>query len=97
MKATRQQIGFLQTAAAFSLGAAAGTLATLLYAPASGTVIRKRIALKARKLQRTMARRLGQAQRVLAKRADHVREAATEWIAERVPHGNGVRVRAHHA
>ena len=95
--ASRQRRELLQGAAAFTAGAAAGSLATLLYAPASGAVTRKRIALRARKFQRNVTRQIGQAQRVLAKKVGHVREAATEWIAERVPHGNGIRARAHHA
>ncbi len=95
--ASRQRKELLQGSAAFVLGAAAGSLATLLYAPASGVVTRRRIALRARKFQRHVTRQFGQAQRVLAKKAGHVREAATEWIAERVPHGNGIRARAHHA
>ena len=89
MKEIRRRGGALRTAFAFTLGAAAGSIAALLYAPASGKVTRKRIALKVQGLQRTAARRIGQTQRVLAAKAADVREAATEWIAEHVPHRNG--------
>ena len=92
-----RQLGLIQTGAAFVLGAAAGALTTLLYAPASGVVTRKRIAMKARKFQRTVVRRLGKTQRLLTTKAERMRNAASEWIAERVPHGNGLRSRAHHA
>ena len=74
---------------AFAVGATVGSVAALLYAPASGQVTRKRLAMKARTLQRAALRRLGQTQRELATRAERVREAATEWITEHVPHGNG--------
>ena len=89
MRGIRKRGGVLRTAAAFSLGATAGSVIALLYAPASGKVTRRRLALKARMLQRRVSRRIGETQRVLANRAERVREAATEWIAEHVPHGNG--------
>ena len=71
------------------LGAAVGSIVTLLYAPASGEVTRRRLGRKARELQRTAIRRLSQTQRVLARKAENVREAAGEWITEHIPHGNG--------
>ena len=89
MKENRKRSGTLRAAAVFALGAAAGSIAALLYAPASGRVTRRRLAMKVRNLQRATARRLGQTGRVLANRAESVREAATEWIASHVPHGNG--------
>ena len=93
MKENRRRGGALRTAAAFGLGAAIGSVIALLYAPASGKATRKRLAMKARDFQRTVGRRLGQTQRVLATRAEHVREAATEWIAEHIPHTNGRQLR----
>ena len=82
--------GKLQTIAAFTFGAALGSIGALLYAPASGQVTRKRLTSKIRTFQRTAARRLGQTQRALVDRAEQVREAASGWIAEHVPHnGNG--------
>lgn len=81
-----------RTAFAFALGAAAGSIIALLYAPASGEVTRRRLLMKAREAQRKAARKLGQAQKVLACKAEQVRESATEWIAEHVPHnGHGRR------
>ena len=81
--------GTLRTIVAFSLGATIGSIAALLYAPASGEVTRRRLALKVRNMQRSAARQLGQTQRAFAKRAGQVREAASEWIAEHMPQGNG--------
>ena len=79
----------LRTIVAFSAGAAIGSVVALLYAPASGEVTRRRLALKVRNLRRTAARRLGETQRAFAKRAGQVREAASGWIAEHRPYGNG--------
>ena len=89
MKDDRRRGGTFRTVGAFVLGATAGSIIALLYAPASGQVTRRRLALKARNLRRAAARQLGQTQRALATRAERVREAATEWITEHVPHGNG--------
>ena len=89
MREQRRRGGAFRTAAAFSFGAAAGSILALLYAPASGQVTRRRLGTKARQLQRNAIRKLGRTQRVLATKAEHVREAATEWITEHVPHGNG--------
>ena len=89
MKESRGRGKTFRTVASFTLGAVAGTIGTLLYAPASGRVTRRRLALKARQLQRQAFRRLGETKRVLANQAVQVREAATEWITEHVPHGNG--------
>ncbi|MBI3321857.1 MAG: YtxH domain-containing protein [Candidatus Omnitrophica bacterium] len=89
MKDSRRQGRTFLTVASFVLGTAIGSIATLLYAPASGQVTRRRLALRVRNLQRKALRQLGQTKRVLANRAESVREAATEWIAGHVPHGNG--------
>ena len=61
----------------------------LLYAPASGNVTRRRLAMRAQNLRRAAVRRLGRTQRVLANQAVLAREAATEWITEHIPHTNG--------
>lgn len=74
-----------RTASAFAVGAAAGSLLALLYAPASGQTTRRRLGLQVRRWQRGTLRGLGQAQRVLVNGADRVREAATGWISGRVP------------
>jgi gas vesicle protein len=89
MKDHRRRGGALRTAAAFTLGAAAGSIMALLYAPASGQVTRRRLAGKGQGLRREAARRLGRTKKVIATQAVQVREAASEWIAEHVPHANG--------
>jgi gas vesicle protein len=102
MKENRRRGGW-RTFLAFALGATVGSIVALLYAPASGQITRRRIALKVRTLQRAAVRRLGRTQRALAARALQVRDAATEWIAERFPQRNGNgrpvirRRRVHHA
>lgn len=97
MKENRRRGGAFRTATAFTLGAATGSILALLYAPASGQMTRRRLAMRVRTLRRDTIRRLGQTQRVLATKAGRVREAATEWIAEHVPHGNGRHPLRHRA
>ena len=90
MKGNRRRgKGLVQAAASFVLGALAGGIATLLYAPASGQVTRRRLAMKARGLKRLAVRRLGRTQRVLATRAEQVRDAATEWVTDHFQVRNG--------
>jgi gas vesicle protein len=89
MRDQRRRGGAFRTIAAFGLGAATGSILALLYAPASGKVTRRKLALRAQNLKRTAIRRFGQTQRALAVRAENVREAATEWITDHMPHGNG--------
>ena len=99
MKEQRRRGGAIRRVATVGIAAGAGYLFGILFAPASGTVTRRRIALKAQALRKTAERRLGQTKKVLATRAVEVREAATEWIAERMPqntNGNGHRRVAHH-
>ena len=93
IKENRQRGGGVRTFLAFALGATVGSIVALLYAPASGQVTRRRLAMKARTLQRAALRRLGETQRALATKAESVREAAAEWIGDHVPHGNGRHVR----
>ena len=99
--------GMAQTTGAFALGAALGSLATLLYAPTSGRVIRKRINQKFQALQTQANRRLIRAKKVLVKQADMLRDTATdkiadarEWVVEHMPNGHAkrpARHRVHHA
>lgn len=99
MKLQRRKGGAIRTAATVGIAAGVGYLFGILFAPAAGKVTRRRIALKTQALRKTAARKLGQTKKVLATRAVEVREAATEWIAERMPHntnGNGHRRVAHH-
>ncbi len=86
-----------RTITAFALGAALGSLAALLFAPASGAVTRKRLLQQAKHARRTMGRKIQVAQRVVADRAVEVREAATGWISEHVSNGHSRRPARRHA
>lgn len=100
LKQQRRKGGAIRTVATVGIAAGAGYLCWILFAPASGKVTRRRIALKAQAFRKTAARRIGQTQKVLAVRATEVREKATEWLSEHMPHnsnGNGHRRVAHHA
>lgn len=89
----------VQSVAAFALGATAGTLIALLYAPASGQVTRKRLAQKVRRLQRNAARQLQRTQHVFVTKAGKMQQAASGWINDHLPTNGRVirRRRAHHA
>lgn len=105
MKEPRQEVGNTgrgpgagRTIAAFALGATAGSIIALLYAPASGTVTRRRIAMKVQGLQRVAGRKLGQTTRLLARKAELLREVAAErfngarhWVTAHVANGHGKR------
>ena len=91
MKKQHRIGGKLQTAAAFALGATAGSLATLVCAPESGPVFRRHLAHKAQGVQRKALRQLGKTKRLIARQADQVRDAALEsidqardWVVEKV-------------
>lgn len=84
MKEVREQprqYGRGRIVGAFVLGATAGSVLALLFAPASGRVTRKRIGMKLRSFQRETSRRLGHAQRLLARKAETLRDAAGEGIS----------------
>ena len=88
LKPRRRAQGLWQTVGAFIIGATAGSVIALLFAPASGQLTRRRIGLKFRALQRQTTRQL----KVQAK---HLREAATngvnharEWVVGRVTNGH---------
>ena len=96
--------GALQTITAFATGAAIGSIVALLYAPASGTVTRRRIAMKVRDIQRTTGRKFGQTTKLLAKKAALLQEAAAErfsgareWVVEQVANGHAKRPLRHRA
>ena len=83
---------------AFALGATAGSLVALLYAPASGRVTRGRLGMKFRALQHTTGRKLGQAQRLLARKAQRLQRTAVRklhaariWMTEQVTNGHAKR------
>ena len=78
-----------KTVGLFTLGAAIGSMAALLCAPASGRVTRRRINLRLRTLKRETTRQIGQS----------IKQAQT-WVLQRVSNGNGRRVHhptLHHA
>ena len=89
MSQIRRRGGAIRTAGVFALGAAVGSVIALLYAPAAGEVTRKRLAMQARNLRKAVVRRLGQTRRALTTRATIVRDAAGEWLAERMGQRNG--------
>jgi len=96
MQQNRRRGGAIRTAGGFTLGAALGGLCGVLFAPAAGQVTRRRLAQRARNLQRETARRLGRTQKVLAHKAVEVREAAGEWITDHMPRAhNGRQIRRH--
>ena len=81
----------VQTVGVFALGAAAGSMVALLFAPASGRVTRKRIAMKLHSVRSAAIRQVGQAKKVLARKAGVLqREAgkrldhAREWVTDRM-------------
>ncbi len=90
MKEQPRRNGRGRTVLAFALGATAGSLIALLYAPVSGKVTRRRLLMRARGAQKVVARKFGEAKKAITCKAEEVRDNATEWIAERMPHnGNG--------
>ena len=92
MKGTqdRSRGGVRQALGTFVLGAAAGSVLALLYAPASGRVTRKRIALKFRAVQRSAT--------VLRDRAARRITTAREWItAHTGGNGHAKRLQRQHA
>ena len=100
IKQQRRRGGAIRTVATVGFAAGAGYLLGILFAPASGQVTRRRIAMKAQAFRKTAVKKLGQTQKVLACKATEARAAATEWITEHMPHngnGNGHRRVAHHA
>ena len=97
MKEYRRGHGMVRTVGIFALGAAAGSIVALLFAPASGKVTRRRIALKVRALRQQTARQLVRTRRLLAQATSERIHDAREWMAEHLPNGNGkhlVRQRA---
>ena len=87
--------GYGRTVAAFAIGATAGSLIALLFAPASGRVTRRRLFLQARNTQRAIGRKLGVATKTLMKKAECARDAAGEWITSHVGNGHARPSRRH--
>ena len=103
IKEQRQGNDLGRTLGMFVAGAAAGSIVALLFAPASGRVTRRRIGMKLRAVQRDAARQFGQVQRRLARKAETLREAASEklsdareWVAGHVANGHHRRTAHHH-
>ena len=97
MKEPRRGNGIARAVGAFTLGAAAGSILALLYAPASGKVTRRRIGMRVRALRQQTVRQLGRTRKFLAEATTEKIQHAREWVAERLPNGNGkhsVRQRA---
>ena len=80
MKGNPKKFGWVRDLGLFAVGATAGSVAALFYAPASGRVIRKRIALKFRSLERSTARGLNRTRKVLLRKVGDLREAAEEKL-----------------
>ena len=91
----------LRSAAFFALGAAAGSVVALLYAPASGKVTRKRIAMKIRQARQVAGRRLVETRKALERHAGRMQRTAQGWITNHLPSTNGhqrpLRRRVRHA
>ncbi len=97
MKEYRRGNGIAKTVGVFALGATAGSIVALLFAPASGQVTRRRIAMRVRALRQQPARQLSRTRRLLARATSERIHDAREWMAEHLPNGNGkhlVRQRA---
>ena len=87
--ATKERRGGLGKAlGVFALGATAGSIVALLYAPASGAVTRKRLKLKFKSVQKSAI----ELRNTAAKRIGDART----WVTAHMPNGNGRRHQAVH-
>lgn len=84
MTKTLPRSGRGKTIAAFAIGAAAGSVLALLFAPASGQATRKRLVQNMRKLKKDGLRKIGKATHVIVARVGDAKEAAGEWLTQRV-------------
>jgi gas vesicle protein len=64
------------TALTFTVGAALGVVAGMIFAPESGRQLRKRLSLQAKVLGRTSLKQINQAKILLSKQAGKLRTAA---------------------
>ena len=78
MKNTRPQMGIFRTIMAFGIGATVGSIAGLLFAPASGKVTRKKLGMRLREVRRVAGGKLNKS----------ITQART-WVLAHVPNGNG--------
>ena len=104
MREPQRTSGIGRTIGAFALGATIGGVTALLFAPASGRVTRRRIALKVRALRQQAGRQLGRTKKLLARKAEDLREVTTEklhdarkWVTGHLANGNGKHPARRHA
>lgn len=104
MKAMHRLGGVGQTVSAFTLGATAGSMMALLFAPKSGEATRRQIGRQVRAWQRATVRELRQRGRMVAGRAAQWRQTAAEqlgqarvWLTPRPASHNGKRALHHRA
>lgn len=71
-----------RTAGAVAIGAAAGSLFALLWAPRSGRSTRRQLGLHARSLRRAAARQAGQTRRLLSREATSLCDATTASLSD---------------
>lgn len=93
MNQKRQRSGKGRTVAAFALGATAGSILALLFAPTSGRVTRKRLVQEIGKLRKSATRKLGETTKLLATKVENAREVATDWISQHVTNGKHQPIR----
>lgn len=87
MGQTRERSGLGRTVGVFALGATAGSVLALLFAPASGKETRKRIQLRIRELQ--------QATSTLQRAATKKIKTARTWVMDHMPNGHVRRPTRH--
>lgn len=83
MAQMRQRSGTGRTIGAFAVGAAAGSILALLFAPASGKETRKRLRLKVRELQ--------QATTTMQQAATKKIKTARAWVMDHLPSNGHVK------
>lgn len=94
--------GWAKAVGTFALGAAAGSTAALLFAPASGKATRKRLTMQLKSVKRVTGQKILRAKKLLARKAEHLRGTATEkfeesrdWLAQRMNHRQPAPRRVH--
>lgn len=107
MKAMNRR-GWGKAVGGFALGAAAGSTAALLFAPASGKATRKRMVLQLKSIERKAEQRILRAKKLLTRKAGLLRDNAVgkledtrEWLEDRLGNHNhrqpAPRRLAHHS
>lgn len=82
--------GWGKAVGTFAWGAAAGSAVALLFTPASGKALRKRLDLKFKSLERTAEQKIARVKKMLVRKAGILRETAEgkledtrEWLVAR--------------